>query len=71
MTKKEVLSDKDLFNKGVELYKQDEYEKSNIKFSDAINLNPKNSEFYLWRGKTYHSLGKFDQAIGTASRRNV
>ena len=63
MTKKEVISDQDLFNKGLELFDQEEYEKSIIKFSEAIELNSNNAEPYYWRGNVYHSLNKYDQAI--------
>ena len=58
-----VLSDKSLSNKGVELYNQDEYEKSIIKFSEAIDLEPNDAKYYFKRGTAFCFLKKYDQAI--------
>jgi Flp pilus assembly protein TadD len=41
----------------------DAYKDAMEQFSIAIKENPKNAEFYSYRGDAYTNLGKYDEAL--------
>ena len=63
-----VDSDLDLYNQGLEHYKQNEYEKSIKKLSEAIDLNSDDPDYFNLRGWSYHRLKKYDKAIKDATK---
>ena len=58
-----ALTDKELFDKGVQLFKQSEYQKAIDHFSRLIEQAPENADAYKNRGVSYMKLEKFDLAI--------
>ena len=61
-----VDSDLDLYNQGLEHYKQNEYEKSIKKFSEAIHLKSDNPDYFNLRGWAYYALNKYEKALKNA-----
>ena len=53
---------KELFEKGVDLYKKDDYAGAIAKFSEVINLLPNDAESYSLRASAYKWLGNWDKA---------
>ncbi|MFH2059619.1 MAG: tetratricopeptide repeat protein [Pseudomonadota bacterium] len=56
-------TDKELFDTGVLLFKQDQYQKAIDQFSELIKRSPENADAYKNRGVSYMKLEKFDLAI--------
>ncbi|MBU1195130.1 MAG: tetratricopeptide repeat protein [Proteobacteria bacterium] len=56
-------SKKELFDNGVQYFKQDQYPKAIDAFSKLIEIDPDNADAYKNRGVTYMKLENFDQAI--------
>lgn len=56
-------TEKELFENGVLLFKQDRYQESVDKFSNLIDLAPGNADAYKNRGVCYMKLEKYDLAI--------
>jgi tetratricopeptide (TPR) repeat protein len=54
---------KELFDNGVRLFKQGQYQKAIDEFSALIKLDPENADAYKNRGVSYMKLKKFDMAI--------
>ena len=48
------IADKDFFNKGLELFKNENYEDAKFMFERSIVFNPKNSNSYLYLAKIYN-----------------
>ncbi len=48
------FGDEDLFNKGLELYKEEKYEDARFMFERSIVFNPKDSSSYLYLAKIYN-----------------
>ena len=63
-----VITDIDLYNLGVDLYNEKEYQKSIKKFSEAINLNSNDQDYFNLRGWTYYHLHQYDKAVEDATR---
>ena len=63
-----VITDIDLYNLGVDLYNEKEYQKSIKKFSEAINLNSFDQDYFNLRGWAYYKLDKNDKAVEDATR---
>lgn len=53
----------ELFEKGKQLYGQREFKKAIGVFSKVLELNPKSSKAYSYRGTTYVQLKQYDNAI--------
>ena len=49
--------------KGKQAYLRRNYEEAEKSLTEAISLFPENPESYFYRGETYYSLGKWDEAI--------
>jgi len=58
-----AASQKELFDKGVRLFKQDLYQQAIDEFSKLIELAPDNADAYKNRGVSYMKQEKFDLAI--------
>ncbi len=56
-------TEKELFDKGVSLFKQGEYQQAVDEFSKLIQLAPDNADAYKNRGVSYMKQEKFDSAI--------
>ena len=56
-------TDKELFDTGVLLFKQDQYQKAIDQFSELIKRSPGNADAYKNRGVSYMKQEKFDLAI--------
>ncbi len=56
-------SEKELFDSGIQYFKQGQHQKALDTFTKLIELDPKNADAYKNRGVTYMKLEKFDSAI--------
>ena len=63
-----VISDIDLYKEGLELYYQNEYQKSIKKFSEAIYLNQDKPDYFKMRGWAYYFFNKEGKAIKDANK---
>ena len=52
-----------LLQPGLLLPPASEYDKAIADLTEAIRLNPKHAEAYMFRGDTYQKKGNFDQAV--------
>lgn len=52
-----------LYQKGQKAYDEGQLGEAEEKFLQAIQLNPKNSDFYIPLGAIYESTGEFDKAL--------
>ena len=56
-------TEKELFDTGIQLFKQGSYQQAIDKFTKLIELTPNNAEAYKNRGVSYMKIEKFDPAI--------
>jgi tetratricopeptide (TPR) repeat protein len=52
-----------IYNRGNDLYDEQDYDKALEEFSNAIKLFQNNDEFYIMRGKTLAELERFQESI--------
>ncbi|MEB3121662.1 MAG: tetratricopeptide repeat protein, partial [Snowella sp.] len=60
--------EQDIFAAGLEKLKQGDYAKAIADFTEAIRLNPDNTEIYFNRAMTYNTIGKPEKAIADLDR---
>jgi len=54
---------KEIFDSGVQLFKQGDYQKAIDRFTDLITISPNNADAYKNRGVSYMKVDQFDLAI--------
>ena len=52
-----------LYERGMEEFKKNEFQKSIYTFTEVLSISPTFTEAYIFRGRSYHKLGKSDSAI--------
>jgi len=63
ISKPKVKASEDLFSKGLEFYKNEEYRKAVLYFKKATKRYPKNKEAWIWLSFAYVNLGQYSDAI--------
>jgi Flp pilus assembly protein TadD len=53
---------------GVSLYHQQQYERAQLEFERAANLQPKDPVVHFWLGSTFEELGRYPQARAAYER---
>lgn len=51
------------YNKGIEYYKQNDFDSAIKELTDTIRLNPNFSQAFVFRGQLYYVKGNYEQAI--------
>ncbi|GHU21241.1 hypothetical protein FACS1894172_08980 [Spirochaetia bacterium] len=51
------------YNRGMEYYNKDDYDRAIAEFTEAIRINPQYANAYNWRGWAYYDKGEYDRAI--------
>ena len=52
------------YNRGVAYFQKGEYDQAIAEFTEAIRLDPTDTQAYVNRGVAYDEKGEYDKAIG-------
>jgi tetratricopeptide (TPR) repeat protein len=61
----QMTAETEAYNSGVEYYNLKKFDKAVVSFTQAIEINPNNSKYYLWRGAAYVRQIGFDHRYET------